>query len=451
MAGGQGKIKGWCGGLGLWLLILVAWAPAGQAGEVYVLPLQGAVGPAMADFFVRTLEEAEDAQADLLLVTLDTPGGLDTSMRRMIQAILAARIPVAVYVYPQGARAASAGTYLLYSAHIAAMAPATNLGAATPVELGGGGSPLPGGEGDNGESPPKDGLTKMERKQINDAVAYIRGLAELRGRNAAWAEKAVREAASLSADKALQNNVIDVIATDVKDLLAQLDGKTIALGERTVTLDLADASLVEVQPDARQQFLALITDPSVAYILMLIGIYGIIFEFYNPGLGIPGILGAICLLTGLYAMQLLPVNYAGLALIVLGLALMVGEAFVPSFGAMGIGGAVAFVVGSVMLMDTDVPAFQIAWPVIGALAVSSFLMMFMVLKMALRSRRQAVVSGQEALVGAEAIAMQDFETTGHVHVQGEIWKAVSNQPVKKQQRLRVTAVDGLTLHVEAQT
>lgn len=420
------------------------------AADVRVMTIQEAIGPAVSDWFLRTLADAEDQGADLLVVELDTPGGLDKSMRDMIQGILASKVPVATYVTPRGARAASAGTYLLYASHIAAMAPATNLGSATPVQMGGGGGmPEEGSESSSGQSDNADNASAMEKKVVNDAVAYIRGLAELRGRNADWAEQAVREAVNLSSSAALEKNVIDIRADTLEAMLTQADGMAVDVDGVMQTLALADHRTRRISKDWRTEFLTVITDPSVAYILMLVGIYGLILEFYNPGMGVPGVVGAICLLVGLYALQMLPISYVGLALILLGIGLMVVEAVSPSFGVLGLGGAVAFVVGSVMLMDTDVPGYQIAMPVIAALSVSTVAIMGLVLRMAVQSTRRPVVSGSQGMEGSTAVAIRDFDEQGHgwVRVLGEIWQAYCPEPVSEGDVVVIQKMEGLKLTV----
>lgn len=475
--------------LALVVLCLVASAPA-RAAEVRLLEFEGSVGPATADWIIRTLEDADEAGAELFILRMDTPGGLDAAMRDIIKAILESPVPVATWVAPGGSRAASAGTYILYASHIAAMAPATNLGAATPVSIGGGGGgggspmPLPGGgdpggeegsgeEGSGADGASGDGSGKeddagedesagkkpatpapgsaMERKVVNDAVAYIRGLAELRGRNADWAESAVRSGASLSASAALEQNVIDLMAKDLDELLAAVDGREVSLAAGTRTLATAGAGVRRIQPDWRNEFLAIITDPNVAYILLMIGIYGLILEFYNPGVGVAGVTGLICLLLGAYALQMMPVSYAGLGLLGLGIGLMITEALSPSFGVFGVGGVIAFIFGSVMLFDTDLPAYEVSLPVIAAFAIASGALFVFAIGAALRSRQRRPVSGRESLIGAPAIAIDDFEQHGHVRLQGEVWQATASEPVHEGQRLRVTALEGLTVSVTPQT
>ena len=424
-------------------LILGLAAPAGAA-MVRVLTVQGAISPASADYLVRGITRAAADQAHLVVIEMDTPGGLDTSMRDIIKAILASPVPVATYVSPKGARAASAGTYILYASHLAAMAPATNLGAATPVELAPAGE-QPAQPDKPTAAPPGD--AKM-RKAVHNAAAYIRSLAELRGRNAEWAERAVREAVSLSASEALELKVIDLVATDLDDLLKQASGRTIGMEDRTLTLETAGAAVERVEPDWRSRLLAVIGDPSIAYILMLLGIYGLIYEFSNPGMLFPGVIGGICLLLGLFALQLLPISYAGLALMVLGIGLMIAEAFLPSFGALGLGGIAAFVIGSVMLIDTELPGYGIPWVLIVPVALASALFSFFVAGLALRARRRPVVTGAEELVGASGEILADMEREGWARIHSEQWRVRSSVPLKRGSRVRVRARHDLILEVE---
>ena len=416
------------------------------------LTIDGTIGPATDDYIERSLQNAMLDHAELVVIRMDTPGGLDRSMRNMIKNITNSTLPVAIYVAPTGSRAASAGTYLLYASHIAAMAPGTNLGAATPVQIGGLPS-LPGsdkGEGDE-QSPNKIGdeiRDTSKRKIVNDAVAYIRGLAQLHGRNQEWAEKAVREAASLPAADALKLNVIDIVATDMGDLLQQIDGREVMVAGHKRILNTAGLSVRLVEPDWRSRLLSVITNPNIAYILMLVGIYGLIFEFSNPGAIVPGTVGAISLLLALYAFQLLPINYAGMALILLGIALMIAEAFEPSFGVLGLGGIVAFVFGSIILIDTEVPGFGIHISVIITFAVTSALIFIFVIGMAMKALRRPVVSGLEQLLGGEGIVTDDFDERGRVSIHSEQWNALSNTPLHKGERVKITAIDGLTLKVE---
>ena len=402
-------------------------------GHVLLLTIEEAIGPATEDYIERALNTAARENAKLVVIRMDTPGGLDTAMRGIIKSITSSPVPVVSWVAPTGSRAASAGTYILYASHIAAMAPGTNLGAATPVAIGGGFSPVDksnplkpskedepdkesnqsneskeGNEESAGESDPLENMDASKRKSINDAAAYIRGLAELRGRNQDWAEKAVRDAASLHAGEALKLNVIDLIAADMPELLQKLNGREVSVLDNKFTLETEGLLVRELKPDWRSRLLSVITSPNIAYILMLVGIYGLILEFSNPGAVVPGTVGAIALLLALYALQLLPINYAGVALILLGIALMVGEAYQPSFGILGIGGVVAFIIGSVILIDTEVPGYGIDLSVILTFAISSVLVFVLLVGMAIKSRRRPVVSGSEQLIGANGLAMDDF-------------------------------------------
>ncbi|WP_435652957.1 NfeD family protein [Pseudomonas putida] len=432
----------------LLLLLLLGITPGGQAapGAVWLLGIDDAIGPASADYLVRSLGQAQAQGAQLVVIRMDTPGGLDSAMRQMIKAILASSVPVASYVAPSGARAASAGTYILYASHIAAMAPGTNLGAATPVRIGG----APGTPSDDKAKGGDD--ETLARKQVNDAAAYIRGLAQMRGRNADWAEKAVREAVSLSANEALRLNVIDQVADDLPDLLRELDGKTLQVAGQPRQLQTAGASVVEHLPDWRTRVLAVITNPSVALILIMIGVYGLLFEFMNPGSAVGGVVGGICLLLALYALQLLPVNFAGVALILLGITFMIAEAFLPSFGVVGFGGIVAFVVGALILIDTDAPGFGIPLALIGTLALLSALLIGGVLGMALKARRRALVSGDAGLVGSLVTVTQVMASDpfcGVVLAQGEQWQVQCATPLQTGQNVRVTARHGVMLEVSA--
>lgn len=432
----------------LLLLLLLGITPGGQAapGAVWVLGIDDAIGPASADYLVRSLSQAQAQGAQLVVIRMDTPGGLDSAMRQMIKAILASTVPVASYVAPSGARAASAGTYILYASHVAAMAPGTNLGAATPVRIGG----PPGTPSDDKAKGGDD--EALARKQVNDAAAYIRGLAQMRGRNADWAEKAVREAVSLSASEALRLNVIDQVADDLPDLLRKLDGKTLQVAGQPRQLQTAGASVVEHLPDWRTRVLAVITNPSVALILIMIGVYGLLFEFMNPGSAVGGVVGGICLLLALYALQLLPVSFAGVALILLGITFMIAEAFLPSFGVVGFGGIVAFVVGALILIDTDAPGFGIPLALIGTLALLSALLIGGVLGMALKARRRALVSGDAGLVGSLVTVTQVMASDpfcGVVLAQGEQWQVQCATPLQTGQNVRVTARHGVMLEVSA--
>ncbi|KIF83863.1 serine protease [Noviherbaspirillum autotrophicum] len=440
-----------------WLLLLAPGAGMAAVAPVAALTSEGAIGPATADYISRGLVHAEREGAQLVILRIDTPGGLDTSMRTIIKAILGSPVPVVTYVAPSGARAASAGTYILYASHIAAMAPGTNLGAATPVRIGDTSEPKepddrPGAptSSSRDNKPDKPSTQAMTRKQVNDAAAYIRGLAQLRGRNMDWAEQAVREAVSLSAQDALRLHVVDYVAADLRDLLQQAHGRKLALPGRTVTLDTAQAPVFDYRPDWRVSLLAAITDPSLALILMTIGIYGLIFEFMNPGIGVPGVLGAICLLVALYGLQLLPVNYAGLGLILLGIGFMVAEAFLPSFGVLGIGGVAAFIFGAVILIDTDLPGFGIPTALIAFIALLSAALIAALAGVALKTRRRAVASGAGLLIGAQAEVVDVASGGGWVRIEGELWRVACTEPLRRGQKVRVLARDGLLLRVTPQ-
>jgi membrane-bound serine protease (ClpP class) len=423
---------------------------AAAAERALLLEIDGAIGPPLADYIVRELRAARPDEVGLVILRINTPGGLDTSMRQIISAILGSPVPVATYVAPNGARAASAGTYIAYASAVAAMAPSTNIGAATPVQLGGGPLLAPDQKRQNGQQEkagePADPET---RKIINDAAAYIRGLAALNGRNADWAVEAVRSAASLPAAEALSLRVIDVIADDIPDLLRKIDGRTVTVAGKSQQLATAGLAVVAVPPDWRTQLLGLVTNPNVAFILMLIGVYGLILEFFNPGAVAPGLVGAISLLVALYALAFLPISYAGAALVLFGVALMVAEAHIGAFGALGVGGIAAFVIGALMMFPAQVPGFALSGGVIVGAAIGSAALLLLVLAALLRSRKRPVVTGSEALIGAEGETVSWQDSEGRVRVKGEIWLARSDAPVAAGDRVKVINRDGLVLRVEA--
>lgn len=435
------------------LMLLTLPGSAQSSRRAVVLEIDGAIGPAIADYIARALAGIDAHDTGLIVLRMDTPGGLAGSMRKIISAILASPMPVATYVAPSGARAASAGTYIAYASAIAAMAPGTNIGAATPVQIGGG-SLFPSGKKKQDDKNAEDNSAANEpadtetRKLINDSVAYIRSLAELNNRNADWAEKAVRSAASLTATAALKLNVIDVIATDIPDLLRKIDGRTVTVDGKSVRLQTAGLQVVTVAPDWRTQLMALITNPNIAFLLMLVGIYGLIFEFAAPGTYVPGTVGAICLLLALYALNLLPVNYAGAGLVLLGIALMLAEVHIGSFGVIGIAGAISFGIGSFMMFHSGVPGFELSLAVVVAATIVTAALFLLVIGMLLRSRKRPVVTGKEALLGAEGEMLAWQQDEGRVRVLGEIWRARAARPLDPGTRVKVVNRDGLVLFVE---
>jgi len=421
----------------------------GQSPPIVVLEIQGAIGPAVSEYIQKGLKTAAKEQAPAVVLQLDTPGGLDNAMRDIIQAMLRSPVPVLTYVTPAGARAASAGTYMLYASHIAAMSPTSNLGAATPIQIGG----LPGTpdspEKDK-EQPPTEKTTPngsaLERKMVNDAAAYIRSLAERYGRNGDWAEKAVREAVSLTAKEALALKVIDIVAADLDDLLRQADGRKVVMDSGTVELATAGRTTVHIRPTWQNKVLAIISDPNVTYLLLLLGMYGLIYELANPGVFFPGVVGAIALLLALYGFQVLPINYSGLALIVLGISLIAAEAFIPSFGSLGIGGIVAFVAGSLILLDEE--GLRISLTLIaGTTLVSAAFVLWLMGRMA-GLRRRPVRTGIEALVGMTGEVREDFSGAGRIWLMGESWRAKADGTLHKGEKVTVTAKEGLVLTVE---
>lgn len=444
-------------------LVLMAWqtsaaenTPSPDSKQAMLLVLDGSVNPGTAHYLVSNLQSAQEENYDLVIIQMNTPGGLDLAMRDIIREILASKIPVATYVYPPGSRAASAGTYILYASHVSAMAPATNLGAATPVSIGG--MPKPAEEkGKEGKEesasedkpqPKPDNKSAMEKKIINDAEAYLRSLAAYHDRNIDWVKNAVREGESLSSQEALEIGVIDLVADNPQQLLLQIDQRQVRLPSGQETLDTSGMTITTVEPDWKMELLSIISDPNIAYILLLIGIYGLIFEGYNPGALIPGVIGAICLLLAMYALQILPVNYVAAALLVLGIALLVVEAFAPSFGILGVGGIIAFLFGSFLLFDEPETGVAVALPILITVTIVSVVLLSFILSLALKARDRPVVSGREELLYATGIVIQDFENEGWVRVHGEMWKGHCQIPLQVGQAIKVVAIDDLELTVE---
>jgi membrane-bound serine protease (ClpP class) len=429
---------------------------ASATAHVVTLRVDGPIGPATSDYITRGLAIAAERNASLVVLEMDTPGGLDSAMRVIIKHILASPIPVASYVTPEGARAASAGTFILYASHIAAMAPATNLGAATPVTIAASeNAPASSAEGedsdkaDAGDAKSTSSGSPMMNKVTNDAAAYLRSLAQLRARDTGFAERAVREGASLSADEALQAGVIDLVATSRADLLAQLDGRVIKLDTGShVTLALASADLSHITPDWRYQVLAVLSNPQIALVLMMIGIYGLFFEFTSPGFGVPGVAGLICVLIAMYAFQLLPVNWAGVALIVVGAALMLAEAFAPSFGVLGVGGIIAFLVGGMFLFDGEIPGLTLPPSFLIGLALLSTALLLTIGTFAAKARKRRVVSGREEMLGVTGTVTSTTSDGCYASLHGESWRVSTDSKLTPGDRIRVTAMDGLTLKVE---
>ena len=430
----------------------------GDVTTALIIEIDGAISPATSNFIEKGLNHGNENGVELIVIEMDTPGGLDTLMRSIIKNILNSKVPVATYVSPKGSRAASAGTFILYASHIAAMAPATNLGAATPVEIGGTApspikpEPIETEDKEENKSEPlestPDSETALAKKRLNDAAAYIRSLADRYGRNAEWAELAVREAATLTAEEALENNVIDYVADDLGELFEQINGHEVETNSGKQTLSTENVLIERFIKDWRIKFLETLADPNLAYLLMLIGIYGLILEGYNPGSILPGVVGAICLILALFAFQVLAVNYAGLILIALGVVLIVAEAFAPSFGILGFGGLTSFVLGSIMLFDSEIPGFEVSRLLIGSIASLGGLIILGLVFFLARTLKRPIVSGTEGMLGEQGIALEDFDTKGDVLVHGERWRAKTSEPVKKGQGIEITAVKNMLVLIK---
>lgn len=422
--------------ISLTFILFFLLASAASAGKALLLEVNGAISPASQDYITRGLEKAADMNAALVIIQLNTPGGLETSMRGINAAIIASPVPVLTYVSPSGARAASAGTFIMYASHFAIMAPGTNIGAASPVQI------TPEQKSDTSK------LDTHEQKAMNDAAAYIRSLAQLRGRNAEWGELAVTKAVSISAEEAKKLNVINDVAGDLEAALSAVNGKKTQVSNQTKIVDTSKMQIETMHQDWRNQFLAFITDPNIAYLLMLAALYGLFFEFSNPGLILPGVAGLIALMLALYAFQLMPVNYVGLSLIIIGIGFMILELYVASYGAIGIGGIIAFIVGSIMLYDTDYPHYHIDHTLILTMATITAGFFFLVMYMLIRSHRKAIVTGAEGLIGSEGVVMSFEKDKITIMLMGEIWSAESHHPLTPGQHVKVVKAKDLTLIVK---
>ncbi len=416
---------------------------------VYRVVVDGAISPASAEFLTDAIERAEDDGATALVIELDTPGGLVDSTRDIVQGILASRVPVIVYVAPSGARAGSAGVFITLAAHVAAMAPSTNIGAATPIQMGG--APMPGGPasppdttgGETGDGEPD----ALERKILNDTIAFIRTISERRGRNADWAERAVREGASITETEALAENVVDLVAPSLPALLDQVDGREVEVLDRTVALDTANAEVRTIEAGLRFRILDTIANPNIAFVLMLIGIYGIFFELMNPGAILPGVVGGISLLLAFFALQALPVNYAGILLILFALVLFIAEVKVASYGLLTVGGIVAFVLGATMLFDAPGSLVRVSWSVIVPATLLTAGFFAFVMGLAWRTYKSRPTTGKEALIGERGHVTTRIDRVGAVSVHGELWRARAEEPIDVGTEVVVVGVDGLTLTV----
>ncbi|HLE41636.1 MAG TPA: nodulation protein NfeD [Nitrospirota bacterium] len=405
-------------------------APAPAAKKVYLIKIDAPITPVVAEYIIKSIDKASDRKAEALIIQLNTPGGLLESTTDIVMRMIASEVPIVVYVAPSGGRAASAGVFITMAANLAVMAPTTHIGAASPIQL----------EGKMDET--------MQRKAMNDTAAWARGIAEKRGRNAGWAEDAVRKAVSATETEALKLKVIDFIAPDVKALVREIDGRTVDVVMGKKTIHTADAVVEELPMGFRYKLLGIISNPNIAYILMILGFYGLYFELSNPGAIFPGVAGAICLILAFYALQTLPINYAGLMLIILGIALFIAEAFITSHGVLGIGGTIAMLLGSVMLIDSSSPALQISWAVIIPAVALSALLFIITVSVAVKVYREKADTGKEGLIGMQALAKTDILADGQVFMRGEYWSAWSDEPISKGDKVTIISVEGLKLKVK---
>ena len=442
-------------------------AAVDRSSRVLVITVDGPINPVTAEYIDKGLAEAAEREVDLLVLRLDTPGGLMSSMRTIVKSILGSPVPVAVYVSPSGARAASAGVFITMAAHVAAMSPGTNIGAAHPVNIGGG-NPFSKKkkEEDAEDKKSKEGEKEdseedkesqdetlsdesvMAQKVINDTVAFVKSIAEINGRNAEWAERSVRESISSTEREALEENVIDLVAENLDKLLEEIDGRTVRIDGEEVTLTVAGADIDEMPMDLRQRILAAVSDPNIAYLLMMLGVYGLFFELANPGVILPGVLGGIFLILAFFSFQVLPVNYAGVLLIGVGLILFILEIKVVSYGMLSVGGILSTFLGSIMLMDSIEPYYRISRTLIFGVTGLTALFFLVGLGFAFKVQRRKVVTGIEGLIGTTGETTTEVDPEGKVKVHGEIWSAVSDTPIPAGKRIKVINMDGMVVRVE---
>ena len=425
---------------------------AQQENPIYLINIDAAIGPASHDYLQQSMREAHTNNAHLIIIHLDTPGGLVSSMREMTQEILNSDIPTVVYVSPSGSNAASAGAFIVYSAHIASMAPGTNIGAASPVSLGSD-SPMPkdptsDAATDNTDESAASQLSTAQKKAIEDLSAYMRSLADTNNRNSQLGVEMITKGSSFSAQEALQQKIVNFISTDLKQLVNQLNGYEVTVKNKTITLNTTEKPIIFSRPSWRYDFLSIITNPNITYVLLIAGIYGILFELYSPGSLFPGILGVICLILSGYGLHLLPINYAGLFLVILGVVMIVAETFVTSYGILGIGGFIAFVIGSIFLLDTLYPVYSVSRVVIGIMAVLTASILSIITNFVFGSLRRPHITGGDGMVGKTAYTLSSFDEYGQVECEGCIYSASTKTPLKAKQKVIVTEVNGIKLSVK---
>lgn len=422
-----------------------------EGGKVYIIKLEDdTINPVTASYIINAIDKAYDDAAECLIIELDTPGGLLTSTRLIVKKIMSAKVPVVVYIYPSGSRAGSAGVFITYASHIAAMAPSTNIGAAHPVEMGGGRSIWDRMKRMREKETEKFEPDIMENKILQDTTAFIRTLAKERGRNVEWAEKSVTQSASITEEEALTTNVIEIIAEDEKDLLEKLNGRVVNIDNSTRVLNTKGAIIKYIDMNFRERFLNVLANPNIAYILMILGFYGLLFEVTHPGIGVPGIVGAICLILSFFSMQMLSTNYAGLALIILGIILFIAEVMAPGFGLLTLGGMTCMILGSLILFESSYEIMRVSMNLVIGFTLATAAITIVLIRSVVVSHKKKVISGVEGLIGGIGYVQSDIlkGKEGKVFVHGEIWDAVSEEDIEKGEKIEVINVNGMVLEVK---